>query len=90
MAYSTSADIQASPSLLRRITAAAAREKVYAPEPWAASAMWDMASQPGWTDAWESAVAAGKTDPGADDSVITDAMILSAVQALTVDARVGK
>lgn len=50
------------------------------------AAMWLLAAAPGWVPAWESASAATRaTDAppiGADPGVITDGMILSAVQAL--------
>lgn len=50
------------------------------------AAMWLLAAAPGWTTAWESALAATRpvdAPPiGADPAVITDGMILSAVQAL--------
>lgn len=50
------------------------------------AAMWLLAAAPGWAAAWESALAADRTgNPltiGADSAVITDNMILSAVQAL--------
>ena len=44
--------------------------------------MWYFAAQPGWALAWESALAVGIVDPGRDAGVITDGMILSAVQTL--------
>lgn len=50
------------------------------------AAMWLLAAAPGWGAAWESALASTRaTDAppiGADSAVITDGMILSAVQAL--------
>jgi hypothetical protein len=39
-------------------------------------------SAPGWADAWASAEAASNPDPGRDEAVITDAQILSQVQAV--------
>jgi hypothetical protein len=36
----------------------------------------------GWDAAWESAQAADVTEPGSDPTVITDAQILSQVQAM--------
>ena len=41
---------------------------------------WQCAAEPGWGEAWESAIAGGTTDIGNDPGVITDGMILSAVQ----------
>ena len=51
---------------------------------WTTERSWDLAATPGWADAWESAEASGITDPGASETVITDAMILSRVQPLLV------
>jgi hypothetical protein len=41
-----------------------------------------LAIQPGWREAWESALASGVENPGADPAVITDGQILAAVQSL--------
>lgn len=41
---------------------------------------WRCAAEPGWGEAWDSAVAAGNADPGADPAVIPDSWILAAVQ----------
>ena len=42
---------------------------------------WQCAAEPGWGEAWESAVASGTVpDPGSDPAVISDGMILTAVQ----------
>jgi len=52
------------------------------PSEWATEHAWDMASQPGFGDAYASALAAGVPNPGADPAVITDPQILSALQSL--------
>ena len=52
------------------------------PGGWAAENRWQMAAAPGFADAYSSALASGVPDPGRDPSVISDAQILSAVQAL--------
>lgn len=48
--------------------------------------MWLLAAQPGWSAAWESAQATARAEDapplGNDVTVITDAMILAAVQAV--------
>lgn len=49
---------------------------------WATAHQWEVAAAPGFADAYASALAAGVEHPGADPSVISDAQILSAVQAL--------
>lgn len=84
MSYGTIAEIHADYDLYRRVVACVATEKVDAPkyEAWVEAHRWDIAAQPGWAGAWESAVAADVTKPGADPGVITDQMILAAVQSL--------
>lgn len=82
MTYNTVADMVDSESLSRREFAAIAKEGIDPPEPWQSSHRWVLASQPGWDAAWDSAVAGGVEDPGADEGVITDGMILAAVQAI--------
>jgi len=89
MSYATVADMTDSTSLIRRLSAAAAEEQTSGavldptdPGAWAADHRWEIVSAPGWGDAWASAEASGNPDPGADESVITDGMILSQVQAV--------
>jgi len=43
---------------------------------------WQCAGQPGWGDAYAYAVANNNPAPGEDPAVITDGMILSAVQSV--------
>jgi hypothetical protein len=52
------------------------------PLQWAAEHQWGIAAAPGFADAYSSAVAADVENPGRDPSVISDAQILAAVQAL--------
>lgn len=82
MSYKTVADMAESFSLNRRLNAGAAKESIENPTQWVNLYRWEIASQPGWDAAWDSAVAGGVTDPGADEAVITDGMILSGVQAV--------
>lgn len=82
MTYNTVADMVDSASLIRREFAGIAKEGIDPPEGWQYEHRWKLASQPGWDAAWDSAVAGGIADPGADDGVITDGMILSAIQTL--------
>lgn len=49
---------------------------------WAADHAWQMAAQPGFGDAYASALASGVERPGNDPAVISDPQILSAVQAI--------
>jgi hypothetical protein len=48
---------------------------------WADTHQWQIAAAPGFADAYASALAASVPDPGKDPAVISDAQILSAVQA---------
>lgn len=83
MTYATIATIAYDQSLYRRLVASAAEEQKMPPfEQWVVNYRWELAATPGWAAAWESAVAAGNPDPGADETVITDGMILSAVQPM--------
>jgi hypothetical protein len=85
--YSTIAAMAQNSALFLRLTAAAAGE--HKPKPyaeWVQERLWDFASTPGWALAWESALAGHpddpEYDPGADNGVITDGMILPAVQPM--------
>ena len=82
MSYKSVASMAESYSLSRRITAGAATEGIPSPEQWTQMNRWEVAAQPGWDAAWDSAVASGNPDPGSDESVITDGMILSGIQAV--------
>lgn len=83
MSYSTIASMAGDSALQQRMTAAAAEEHKTRPyEEWVQNFRWDLAATPGWAAAWESALAGGNNNPGADPAVITDGMILSAVQPM--------
>lgn len=51
------------------------------PTVWAGDHLWELAAAPGFADAYSSAIAANVPNPGRDPAVISDAQILSAVQA---------
>jgi hypothetical protein len=86
MSYLTIVRMVQSGVLTQRCVAAAAQEVAAGVDPvsWVGANTWLLCAQPGWSDAWDYAdVTAGHVgDWGADESVITDGMILSAVQAL--------
>lgn len=82
MTYDSTADVAESGSLTRRVTACVALEGQESPEVWTYQNRWGWAAAPGWGEAFASAQAAGNPDPGADEAVITDAMILTQVQAM--------
>lgn len=83
MSYLTIATIAHDDDIILRVTAAAAQEqKSQSPDSWVGMNIWAIAASPGWSEAWEYAVASGNPDPGSDEGVITDGMILAAVQPL--------
>lgn len=69
--------------LQRRVAACVAQEQDTA-EPYpptrASEIMWSCCGEPGWGEAYASALASDNPAPGADPSVIPDAWILTAVQ----------
>ncbi len=86
MSYNTVADIAYDTAIQRRVAACGATEALPNPVQWASERAWQLAAQPGWAAAWQSALAAhpeGGYLPGRDEAAITDAMILAAVQSLT-------
>lgn len=83
MSYWTQAVIAADQDLLLRATACTAREGIANPQGWAYAFAWELSAQPGWVEAYASAIAGSVEMPGRDESVITDGMILAAVQALS-------
>jgi hypothetical protein len=71
--------------LRRRAVACAALEGIEDPEVWLTTQRrWQLAASPGWADAWAyfKATNPDDRDPGDNEDVITDGMILSAVQAI--------
>jgi hypothetical protein len=86
MSYLTQGAIAASQSMLTRVAACAAGEGIEAnPDTWTWEQRRYWAAAPGWDDAWEYALNVHTEegyDPGADPAVITDGMILSAVQPM--------
>lgn len=68
--------------LCRRVAACVALEGVETdPFQWAVDNQWQIATRPGWDDAYSGAIQAGDPDPGGNEEVITDAMIQTAVRA---------
>jgi len=88
MSYLTQAAISQNTFLFNRVAQCAAQQEVPQPDQWTNDNRRAWAASPGWDAAWESAMAAHPPatepdyDPGKDEAVITDAMILSEVQAL--------
>ena len=82
MAYYDIATMAQDSDLILRAQACASTENIADPYDWVAAHMLELASQPGWSEAWASAVAAENPAPGRDPAVITDGMILSGTQAI--------
>ncbi|QJD49999.1 hypothetical protein SEA_RASOVI_22 [Microbacterium phage Rasovi] len=86
MSYATVALMRRDYDLANRVAACVAVEGISDyPEQWAGENAWALAAQPGWAEAWESAVVSHPDPdyrPALDEGVITDGMILSAVQSL--------
>jgi len=80
MSYTTINKCANDPELLDRITAACAQEDAVEPISAASNMRWQIAGESDVEAAYASALAAGNEHPGADESVITDGMILSKVQ----------
>jgi hypothetical protein len=89
MAYYDLAQLADDDDFKDRIGAAAQTEGRIGPgsgavEQWVADHRWELAASPGFADAYASAIAGYVPNPGRDPSVISDAQILSAVQAIPV------
>jgi hypothetical protein len=82
VSYSTLAQLAKDADFSERVTACAATQGITQADKWAEDNRWAMAAQPGFDDAYAYALAFNVTNPGKDVSVISDAQILSAVQAL--------
>lgn len=85
MSYRTQAALARDQHIVERVTACAATQEIPNPSQWAWSHQWTFSAQPGWDAAYAYAVNTGVVDPGNSESVITDGMILSAVQAVRAD-----
>ncbi len=84
MAYNDVVQIAQDEAIYERIVAASAAERVTNPVQWARENVWHLAASPGWADAWayakDTATVNVNPNTGERDDVITDQMILSAVQ----------
>jgi hypothetical protein len=93
MSYLDQSAIASNVAMNERMAQAAAEQAQAEPDAWTRENRRTWAAAPGWDDAWASALAShpppppgepftGVYDPGSDEAVITDAMILSQVQAM--------
>lgn len=82
MSYWIISQMSLDSDLSSREAACFAQERFSRQDPvtWAVEHAMDLASEPGWAEAYESALAANVAHPGKDEGVITDTMILSGVQ----------
>ena len=90
MTYLDQSEIAANGSMMARVAQCAAQEGEPDPDGWTNVHRRTWAAAPGWEDAWAYAKAGHPDepgyDPGADGAVITDAQILSQVQAMRTPA----
>ena len=86
MSYATQSLLANDVDFVARCNASAAQEiapsNTVSPLSYVAMHIWTLAATPGFDAAYESAIASGIGRPGWDPAVITDSMILSAMQAL--------
>ena len=83
MSYSTIAQCATDDALFQRIRAAVSTQAgaPSPPDPYAYAIVWPLSAASDVEAAYASALAAGNDDPGGDETVITDGMILANVQA---------
>lgn len=81
MSYNTIYQCANDPAFNNRIVAACAQEDAPNPVLAANQLRWDIATLSDIEQAYASALAGNNPNPGGDESVITDGMILAAVQA---------
>jgi len=87
MTYLTQNDIAGNQAMLDRVAQAVASQPEITADPddWTREHRRTWAAAPGWDAAWESAlVAAPASNPGINEAVITDGMILSQVQSMAL------
>ena len=81
MSYATINRCAGDPAVQGRVTACAAQEGSTSPTSAMMALIWPVSSASDIEAAYASALAAQNPNPGGDETVITDGMILSAVQA---------
>jgi hypothetical protein len=87
VSYLTQDEIASNRAMVSRVAQCVASEgETEDPDRWAHENRRGWSSAPGWDAAWESAQVSHEADPnydpGSDESVITDGMILSQVQGM--------
>lgn len=81
MSYSTINQCANDEALRARVTACCAQEGSVNPPATMTTVIWPVSGASDIEAAYASALAADNPDPGGDEAVITDGMILAAVQA---------
>lgn len=86
MSYLTQSHIASNGAMNSRVAQCAATEGDPDPGGWTTANQRAWAASPGWDAAWESSLASHpddpEYDPGEDEAVITDGMILAQFQAM--------
>lgn len=82
MAYYEQSLLSQDSDFTMRVTACVSSEHYANPDAWVWDHRYAMAATPGFAAAYSSALAANVPNPGRDPAVISDAQILSAVQAI--------
>lgn len=83
--YKAQAILANNDQLLMRVAACAANHAVAGPVNWAYEHQWKLSAQSGWAEAYAAAIAASVPQPGNSETVITDSMILSAVESILAE-----
>lgn len=79
MSYLMLTRVAADPHIILRASACAAAEGIPDQQFWVQAHMWELSAQDGWGDAYAKS---DSEEPGADETAITDQMILTAVRAI--------
>lgn len=82
MSYRTQAILSQNDQLLMRIAACASTQGIPGPVGWVYERQWEFSAQQGWDTAFSAALTSNTANPGNQETIITDAMILTAVKAL--------
>lgn len=82
MSYRTQAILAKDADLLERVAACAATQGIVNPVTWAYENQWKLSAEPGWDTAYSAAVNSMYKHPGNSEDIITDAMILTAVNRI--------
>lgn len=76
--------------VIMRSTAAAARLKIPDPSYWVQGNMWELTSLPGWEEAYDNALRVTPVKPGANETALTDELILAGVLELKPENQTGE